>query len=230
MVVSRAQKKHAAARPTIWRAVPVHYISSNRVIPYTGRAAVPPVSLADYHPPSDGTGGYTASKWASERFLETPARHRGGRRWDAPSVVVYRPCALVGEDAPPEDAMNGLIRTAARIRAVPHTPNVEGYVDFHDVRVVARDIGRQVLPTTEGQVPQPCRFVHYSSGCKVPAGRLASHMEALQGGTFREIHMVDWLVEAGKAGLDPLAAVYLEAMMDQEVTSAYPYMGEELDS
>ncbi|RYO91142.1 hypothetical protein DL766_001734 [Monosporascus sp. MC13-8B] len=221
---------HAAARLAIPRAVPVHYISSNRVILYTGRAAVPPVSLADYHPPSDGTNGYTASKWANGRFLEALARHRGRRRWGAPSVVVHRPCALVGESAPPEDAMNGLIRTAARIRAVPHTPNVEGYVDFHDVRVVARDIARQVVPAAEEQKPQPCRFVHHSSGCKVPAGRLASHMEALHGGTFREIHMADWLVEAGKAGLDPLAAVDLEAMMDQEVTGVYPYMGEELYS
>ncbi|KAK3309854.1 polyketide synthase module [Chaetomium strumarium] len=129
--------------------VPLHFISSNRVaLLGGGTAALGPVAVPHHiHPPQD-EGGFTSSKWVCERMLEravatTPAnddhRDRGSSVW---KVVIHRPCALVGEDAPAHDALNALLRFARRMRAVPDTStaNMAGWLDLKSVDEVAADV------------------------------------------------------------------------------------------
>ncbi|TLS21208.1 uncharacterized protein PpBr36_10612 [Pyricularia pennisetigena] len=52
------------------RLVPLHFVSTVSVSLYSGLDAFGGTSTAAFPPSSDGSDGYTASKWASERFLE----------------------------------------------------------------------------------------------------------------------------------------------------------------
>ncbi|KAL7941137.1 male sterility domain-containing protein [Trichoderma barbatum] len=49
------------------RGIPLHYILSAGVVKFTGLDGLPPVSVSQHEPPSDGSNGYSATKWASEK-------------------------------------------------------------------------------------------------------------------------------------------------------------------
>lgn len=68
------------------RQVPIHYISTMGVLPRqeVDAIAAPASSAARYISPVDGTNGYVATRWASERMLE-----RAGEVLGVPSTI-YR--------------------------------------------------------------------------------------------------------------------------------------------
>lgn len=221
---------HVLAELALPHRLPIHFVSGARVTLLSGNAALPPVSVATHHPAADGHDGYTATKWAVECFLQALTQLTP----ELP-VTIHRPCAVTGERASPDNVMNALVRASAAIKAVPRNERAEGYVDFKDVGVVAEDVVRQVIhDLSEGYLmqgsPSPAaglRFIHHSSGHKIAARDLRRRMEMLHPGTFRELDLGEWLALAkSSAGLPDLAAVFLEAMMDDQVTSVYPYMGE----
>ncbi|EME39480.1 hybrid polyketide synthetase [Dothistroma septosporum NZE10] len=210
------------------RCLPVHFVSGTRVTLLSGTSSLPPLSVASYRPAQHGHDGYTATKWASEVFFEALTRLS-----PALPVTIHRPCALTGMNAAPDNVMNALVRCSAAIKAVPRNDEAEGYVDFKDARTVAHDMVEQVLAGLGHDPQRACsagvRFIHHSSGHKVPARDLGRRMEMLYGGTFRKLEMGEWIALAkASAGLHYLAATFLEAMMDKHVTSVYPYMGEEI--
>jgi aspyridone synthetase (hybrid polyketide synthase/nonribosomal peptide synthetase) len=79
------------------RRIPIHLVSSNRVtlIDPNSQAALPPISVADHQPATDGSEGFTATKWASEVFLQnlTEASIVSSSQL---SVTIHRSCAVVG--------------------------------------------------------------------------------------------------------------------------------------
>ncbi|KAF3763037.1 hypothetical protein M406DRAFT_20609, partial [Cryphonectria parasitica EP155] len=95
------------------RMVPFHFISSAGV----GNFAPPGAplyasSLAASPPPTDGSHGYTAGKWASEVFLEKlAARHP---RWP---VCVHRPTLILRDDIPALDGAHNLLGYSRRMGA-----------------------------------------------------------------------------------------------------------------
>ena len=110
------------------RKVPVHFISSGRVILQSGACEAGPVSMAAHPPPVDGSQGFTSSKWASECFLEKMARKTGL------PVAIHRPCSIIGARAPHNDAMNSVIKYSLLSRTVPDVPNAGGFfgkLNFH---------------------------------------------------------------------------------------------------
>ncbi|KAF7171749.1 hypothetical protein CNMCM5623_004041 [Aspergillus felis] len=195
------------------RRVPLHFISSARVILQSGSCTAPAVSMAAHPPPSDGSQGFTASKWASECFLENVVRETGL------PVVIHRPCSVIGTRAPHGDAMNSVIRYSILSRTVPAVPNAEGFFDFKDVVAVAAEIARG--PVAEESI---C-FCHYSSGVRVPFSQLAQRMESIHGGKFEKVSMSDWLRSAVKLGIEDLIVSYLEANVAGGANLTFPYLG-----
>lgn len=63
------------ATSAIPRRVPLHFISSGRVIIQSGACQANAESMTAYPSPADGSEGFTASKWASEAFLENFRAH-----------------------------------------------------------------------------------------------------------------------------------------------------------
>jgi acyl-coenzyme A synthetase/AMP-(fatty) acid ligase/thioester reductase-like protein len=208
--------------------IPLHFVSSNRVTLLSGKTAATPTSMAAYRPSPDGSEGFTAAKWASERFLEKLMAAR--EPFSQLQFTIHRPCAVVGETAPSEDALNALVRYSRLMGAVPKFgANVEGFFDFKDVHAVASDVVAEVLgkaaDASVGDTHSALRYKHHSSGLKVPVQRARAHMESRDGVPFDELRMDDWLVRARQLGLDALIVSYLEAVTDQDKVLRFPYMG-----
>jgi aspyridone synthetase, hybrid polyketide synthase / nonribosomal peptide synthetase len=202
--------------------VPLHFYSSNRVTLLSGSSALSPVSVSSFPPATDGSEGYTATKWASERFLEELAMHTGLE------VCVHRSCAVIGEQAPSEDALNALLRYSLLMRAVPQPENVDGFFDFRDVHAVGAAIVREALVTTDWDqlTSSPLRIRHHSSGTKVPVQEFRHHMERAQGCRFEELSMSEWCNRARGLGIEPLIVSYLNELVSLGKTITFPYMGE----
>ncbi|EAW16804.1 putative hybrid NRPS/PKS enzyme [Aspergillus fischeri NRRL 181] len=202
--------------------IPIHFISSNRVTLLTGNTILPPVSVSSSLPNPDGSEGFTASKWACERFLESAAALEAGL-----PVTIHRPCAVIGDEAPNEDALNALLKHSKLTRCVPRFENFEGYLDFDDVHRVAGAIAADALSTAESKESKPAtRFVHHSSGHKVSMKDFRGRMETLFACPFEEVSMAEWIERALQAGIDPLITGYLEAMTMKGETIRFPFMGE----
>ncbi|GFF56682.1 hybrid NRPS/PKS enzyme, putative [Aspergillus udagawae] len=202
--------------------IPIHFISSNRVTLLTGNTSLPPVSVSSSLPSPDGSEGFTASKWACERLLESAAALEPGL-----PVIIHRPCAVIGDEAPNEDALNALLKYSKLTRCVPRFENFEGYLDFDDVHRVAGAIAADALSTAEARASKPAaRFVHHSSGHKVSMKDFRGRMETLFECPFEEVSMAEWIERALQAGIDPLITGYLEAMTMKGETIRFPFMGE----
>ncbi|KAK9782755.1 putative Hybrid PKS-NRPS [Seiridium cardinale] len=198
--------------------IPFHYISSGRVTLLSGRMDCPPRSVAESFPNEDGLEGFTSSKWASERLLQNCARRAGL------NVVIHRPCAPIGPEAPSEDALNSLLAFSATMRAVPRFDNFDGYLDFKSVTEIGEDIIREIF-AAPGSDTQPIRFVHHSSNRKLPVADLQKHMQIAHGVECDEISVNEWIKRADAAGIEPCIASYLESVVNKEEILQFPYLG-----
>ncbi|RAK81607.1 putative polyketide synthase [Aspergillus fijiensis CBS 313.89] len=214
-------------------AVPLLYISSNRVPLLAANNTAPVPGPVAAEPPTNGTEGYTASKWASEQFLQRASA------LTAMPVEIHRPCVVIGDQAPTSDALNAILRYSLQMKAIPRFANVEGYFDFKRVEEVARELTTAAVemsrhrgagPQEEGsqQQQQQVRFRHHSSGNKVAFPAMVEHMRTLYGEEFAEMEFMEWIARALEEGMDPLISIYLESLVEKGETLRFPYMGETL--
>ncbi|KAJ4347483.1 hypothetical protein N0V95_005404 [Ascochyta clinopodiicola] len=222
------------------RHIPIHFISSNRVALLSGSHVISPSSVSLRQPPTNGSEGFTASKWAGERLLETVAQQTGLR------ATIHRPCAIIGPNAPREDALNALLRFSIAQKAVPSFNNLAGYLDFAPAESVSTAIAQlatrspaqdttipKAATTSFGSVvhsaPIPhapsCIIVHHSSGVKTPIAEFGARMQALYGSAFAQLDTKTWIAEAVNGGMDPLISSYLEAFVEKGEVIAFPYLG-----
>ncbi|PCD25242.1 hypothetical protein AU210_014350 [Fusarium oxysporum f. sp. radicis-cucumerinum] len=209
------------------RRVPIHYISSSRVtlLDPNADAALPPVSVKDYQPPTDGSEGFTAAKWAGEVFLEILSEAAAANAERDLPVSIHRHCAIVGDEAPIEDALNALLRYSKLVNAVPRVSslNVGGYFDFLPVADVADSFAEFVV-SSQG-THSGVAFKHYSSSVKVPPAEFATYMQETYRGEFRELDLDDWIEQARKEGIEELIVLYLQAIVEKGQRIIFPYMG-----
>ncbi|RYP79598.1 hypothetical protein DL770_006599 [Monosporascus sp. CRB-9-2] len=236
--VTSTQRLAALALP---RAVPLLFVSSNRVALLGGDTEQPAVSLAAYPPPGDGREGYTASKWAAEVFLENMANYyddqqkkvRQGQKQKRWTAAVHRTCIMVGEQAPNSDSMNAILRYSLLMRSVPTIKRGRGYIDFAPVEKVADELVEAALRMATGEEDADCKdqskvlFRHHSSKTKVPVNEFGSHLEKLYGGHFDAVDMREWIKLATAAGIDPLITAYLDGVLDTDEEMVFPYLGAE---
>ncbi|KFY01771.1 hypothetical protein O988_02546 [Pseudogymnoascus sp. VKM F-3808] len=217
------QSTRSLANIALVRKVPFHFISSNRVTLLSGHTSIPPVSVSNHLPPTDGTEGLTASKWASERFLENVACAT------QLEVCVHRPCAATGGSAPSDDALTSLLRFSSLLKAVPVFKNMEGFFDFKDVDSIASDITQEALSTTAITPESPSfRVRHHSSKIRVPVGEIRQHLEKIYESDFEELSLSEWIERAIPLGIDGLVTSYLEAVVEKNGPMLFPYLGEDV--
>ena len=197
----------------LYRNVPLHFISSARVILQSGAVEAGPVSMASHPPPADGSQGFAASKWASEVFLETVARST-----NLP-IMVHRPCSIIGSCAPNDDAMNSVVKFSLLSQSVPDVPQAEGFFDFKDVGEVAEEIA------CGGIAQESISFRHHSSGVRVPFSQLKQRMQTLYGHSFETVSLADWIQRARKLGIEDLIISYLEANVAGAERLVFPFLG-----
>ncbi|KAF1849258.1 uncharacterized protein K460DRAFT_404496 [Cucurbitaria berberidis CBS 394.84] len=120
-----------------------HYVSTSGVAHLSGLTEFSEVSAAAKAPPTDGSDGYVASKWASEVFLEKLHIATGLPIW------THRPSSIMGDNVAPTDLMGSLFTYSLKLHAVPvlrgfDNANAGGFADLIDVDNVATGILKHV--------------------------------------------------------------------------------------
>lgn len=187
--------------------VPIHFISSASVAHLSGRASFGEESASTFEPPQDGTDGYTATKWASERFLELVSE-----KFSVP-IWIHRPSSITGADAPALDLMTNLLQFSKRMHKVPSSSAWSGTLDFVAVESVAYDIVEEVKNDSahpDGIV----KFVYESGDVEIAVQDMQTSLENQTGEKFETVDVETWTRDAVSEGLDELVAAYLRTAAD----------------
>ncbi|RAH78884.1 polyketide synthase A [Aspergillus japonicus CBS 114.51] len=211
--------------------IPLHYISSSRVILQSGQTSLGPISVASHPPLASGSEGFTATKWASEAFLEHLADRTGL------SVYIHRPCTPIGDNAPDQDALNSLLHFSDRLSATPRLTNMGGFLDFQKVEVISERIASDVTssvsdstsPSSSSSSSSVVQFRHHSGNVRVPVKSFKEYMEKVHGRPFAELGLPEWSAKAMELGMEPLIPALLEAVAESSETMYFPYLGEECE-
>ncbi|RAL07848.1 polyketide synthase A [Aspergillus homomorphus CBS 101889] len=217
---------HFLAGLALRAQIPMHYISSPRVILQSGKTSLGPISVSSHPPLASGSEGFAASKWASEAFLELLAEQT------ALSVCIHRPCTPIGDNAPDQDALNSLLHFSNLLSATPRLTNMDGYLDFQKVDILAEEIASEATSffpesSKRASSTSSVHFRHHSGNAKIPVKSFKDYMEKVHGRSFEELGLTEWSAKATRLGMEPLIPAFLEAVAENSETMYFPFLGED---
>lgn len=197
------------------RKIPIHYLSTVGVALLGKYKSFPEVSVAAYEPPMDGSHGYIAAKWASERMLEELQKKHGVNVW------IHRPSTIIREGADAENAaaqmdwMNALVAYMRKIKAVPALKNLCGALDLVHVKTATHSILTSVFdnkPTS----PSCCvSYVHQVGDMVLPLDNLKDFVASATGAAKVDVLPVEeWTARAVAVGLNRGVAALIDSMDD----------------
>ena len=203
------------------RQLPIHYVSTASVAMFTPRTTFAELSVADTLPPTDGSEGYTASKWASERYLEriyasfsTPVSiHR-------PSSIT-RSSSLLGEDATEMELLQNLLKYSRLMKAVPNPEKLVGSLDFVTVENVANGIMDCVLNGVSRQ-GEGVEYVHQTGDFCLPLSDMRTFLENETNAVFEALEIGVWAERAESRGLHPAVAAAFKRVESMEGVMVFP--------
>ncbi|KAI0853893.1 hypothetical protein F5Y00DRAFT_269249 [Daldinia vernicosa] len=207
------------ARLALPRKIPIHFVSTNRVILFTGQTTAGEISVSRFYPPVDGSDGLMAAKWACERYLEALAEQFGL------PVRVYRACSVVGEGAPPTEIANTLLKYSKTLKAIPTLEKVEGFVDYAPVGDVADSIFLHVMVTPQlSDEGKWVRFIHHPSGQRIAWRKLRQHFEDQEGDAIEELSLTEWIYRAKPLGISKFVIAFLDALKSRRDPVYFPLL------
>ncbi|KAG8527823.1 putative NRPS-like protein biosynthetic cluster [Bacidia gigantensis] len=196
--------------------VPVHYISTSAVKKFsegvTGGLERRRSSLSLSEPPTDGSDGYVASRWASEQLLEAAARKYGI------DVQIHRIAGVTSEKAPETDLLNAVLKYSKVSKTVPDLEGWEGKFDYQPLELVAGKLVKEVLGGAReggefgGRRGVAVGLKTYKSGKGVLAVELGAKLEEETGEKFEKVELQNWVLEASRSGMNHLVASYLNIL------------------
>jgi hybrid polyketide synthase/nonribosomal peptide synthetase ACE1 len=212
------------------RQIPIHHLSTSQVgilySAHTKKTVFPQVSVAHCIPPTDGTDGYTATKWAAERFLERlNVRSKGA--WP---IYIHRPSLILRPDGPGQSIVHNIAKFSSMLNAIPSLENYRGFLNVVDLKTVVLGImsavkerdeqgeGAHISPSTGLQ------FRHYINECEsaqlsdlkhfdlptAPINSGISSIGDLVGSGFEVLPAHEWTARAGSLGLAPEIVHWVE--------------------
>ena len=191
------------------RRIPIHYISTAGVGTYSGRDMFEEVSATPNPPPADAFDGYTASKWASERYLEKLNQHCGWPVW------IHRPSSVRRQDIPELDLMQNILRYSRLMQAVPVSRNLRGVIDLVSLETVVDITMRELHSDSPGHV----RFLHHTGDVELPLDDIKSFLDRESAGNVVELSIDEWARRAGSHGLHPLLVGFFENVVNLRVVT-----------
>jgi hybrid polyketide synthase/nonribosomal peptide synthetase ACE1 len=200
---SNVSSSRELARMAIARRIPVHFVSTGGVVQLTGQDGLDEVSVADSTPPTDGSLGYVASKWASEVILEKYAS-----QYNLP-VWIHRPSNITGPNVPKADLMQNIFHYSVKTASLPDLASWSGCFDFVPVDVVAAGIASSIYETQD-----TVAYKHHCGTEKISVEDLPSYLEAKHG-KIETISVEEWLERSKAAGLDEVTAALVEKTLSR---------------
>lgn len=197
------------ARLAAIRKIPFHFVSTAGVAQFVEGDELPEVFISAHKPPTDGSGGYAASKWASESYLE-----QCSKQLDVP-VWIHRPSNILGAGAENVNMTASVIEYSLRVGAVPETPNLHGYMQFIDVDKVGQGLVDSLFSSQEG-----AKVIHHCSDEKVQVGNLRGYLEKKYNRKLASMGLAEWVQAAETAGLAPAYATMMTEVLQNAGTQA----------
>lgn len=197
------------------RRVPIHFVSTASVLQYSRLESFGEESAAAYPPPPSALDGYSASKWASERYLERLYELSGGSWpiWIHRPASVQRPADKDGsnDDGQSLDLISNLLRYCRAANSVPVSANLLGVLNLVPLgRIVdsmAHEMSVAVVPGSG------VRFVSEVGETDIPLDNIKSYVDAETGGSAEVLPLDQWARRAGEAGMDPILVAFFESMV-----------------
>jgi hybrid polyketide synthase/nonribosomal peptide synthetase ACE1 len=185
------------------RRIPIHYISTAAISILSSLDVFPETAAQASPPPVDGSLGYIASKWASEKYLERVCNIHP----DLP-VWIYRPSAIIRDQDSSSDFTHSLIGFSRRLRAVPNLSSMHGYLDFVSIESATAVIMRELLASQPNPTPGPS-YHHLTGDSVLPLNELRERLAVEVGGNFDVLPLPVWITRARDIGLSRgMAAVF----------------------
>lgn len=188
------------------RRIPIHFTSSAGVMHLAGSAEpkIEAGSVSTYLPPVDGSDGYVASKWASEKYLENACREL-----DIP-VTINRFVPADHKIAAPPEILQEFLKYANAMHTLPSQDGWDGEFDLIPAHNVARDIcnatNPAVSPTTFGTLGD-VRFTHHKSEIKISVKEVFAFVAAHKGReAMATLPSLKWIGRIKKMGFGYLFA------------------------
>ncbi|KAM3068355.1 hypothetical protein ACMFMG_009492 [Clarireedia jacksonii] len=182
------------------RQIPIHYTSSAGVVPLDLLHSKPG-SAAAYPPARDGSNGYVASRWASERILERAASDLGI------PVHIHRfvPAKVPRLESKPV-VLDEFVRFAHEKKLMPELSGWKGHFDM----TPAEDLAVELCRAVSGEETHMENFVHHECRIKMGVGEMREFMEEHAGSAgYDRIPGLKWV---GK--IKPLGFKYFFAAQD----------------
>ncbi|TEA17265.1 Fusaridione A synthetase fsdS [Colletotrichum sidae] len=173
------------------RLLPLHFVSTAGVSLYSGLATFGEVSAAGFQPPRDGSDGYTASKWASERFLEKANEEIGLPVW------IHRPSNIHRVEDPQFDLFQNLLRFSRILQAVPIFPSLQGHLNL----VEAADIAQAVLGDVFADSGRDVIYRHQIGARNLSMDELGDFIRSDASSEIRVLDVDTWRKLAESKGL-----------------------------
>jgi hybrid polyketide synthase/nonribosomal peptide synthetase ACE1 len=146
--------------------IPIHFISSNGVLdldnsPKTG-------SVAAARPPTNGSNGYIASKWASEAYLENAAQKLGL------PVHIHRVVSAPPENQKPTPAvLKEFSDIAIAMNAMPDRSRWNGSFDV----IYAPTLAKTICDSALGADDEVPAFVHYVAEARLNMEEVEEYLD-----------------------------------------------------
>ncbi|GAM36429.1 hypothetical protein TCE0_018r05512 [Talaromyces pinophilus] len=154
------------------RRIPIHYVSTAGVAMFAVGDTFDEVSASSTPPPTDGGDGYSASKWASERFLE-----RVNAAFDLP-VWIHRPSGIM---RPPNEKHNqdalllSILHFSKRSELCQRLTSSKGHwIVF--IENVSRNIVKDVLENNPW-TPNGLSYIHQTGDIVIPLDQMKEYIE-----------------------------------------------------
>jgi hybrid polyketide synthase/nonribosomal peptide synthetase ACE1 len=174
------------------RKIPIHYVSSGGVTAYESTS-----------PPSDGSDGYVASKWAAERMLANASSELGL------PCVAHRPTMASGgvSDAPVE-VLDELMDLAKQLQKKPLLDGLSGSLGIIPGNVIAKNVADAIFSQAATGFEIIPQYSAFNADVKSLHDRVKAdtELEALEG-----VPALKWMGMAKKKG-------WSQFMVGQELT------------
>jgi thioester reductase-like protein len=182
------------------------FVSTAAVAWFSGASEYGETTAKNLRPPIDGSMGYAASKWASERLVEQAVERYGLK------ATIFRPTNITGPDIPDQDIVHNIVHFSRILKAVPDTRGLwDGAINFVSLEQCTSEI---VGPILTSAYPPGLRFVHLAGPEHIPINDLQMFLERTDdaGSFYQQLDLGQWVADAEKAGLNTLTAAYLNKL------------------
>lgn len=198
------------------RKVPIHFVSTASVLQYSGLESFGEESAAAYPPPPNALDGYSATKWAGERYLERlyELSERSWPIWIHRPTSVQRPAGGYegsNNDNSSLDLISNLLRYCKAANCVPVSPNLLGVLNLVPLeRIVKSMVHEMSAASAPGS---GVRFVNEVGETDIPLDDIKGYVDAQTGASAEVLPLDQWAKRAGEAGMDPILVAFFENMV-----------------